>query len=60
MLSYIDFEVGVAIMLKKKILDQIRTFEFSRVMYYIFIAVTKEKKTSKSQNTGDTLRRNYL
>ena len=59
MLSNIDFEVDVATMLKK-ILDQISTFEFSRVMYYIFIAVTKEKKTRKSQNTGDTLRRNYL
>ena len=59
MLSYIDFEVDVATMLKK-ILDQINTFEFSKVMYYIFIAGNQRKKTSKSQNIGDTLRRNYL
>ena len=51
MLSNIDFEVGVAIMLKKKILDQISTFEFSGVMYYIFIAVrvTKEKKQVRAK-----------
>ena len=49
MISNIDFEVGVAIMLKKKILDQISTFEFSRVMYYIFIAVTIEKKQVRAK-----------
>ena len=50
MISNIDFEVGVAIMLKKKFLEQISTFEFSRAMYYIFIAGNQKKKTSKSQN----------
>ena len=57
MLSHIDFEVDVATMLKK-ILDQISTFEFSRVMY--IHCGNQRKKTSKSQNAGDTLRRNYL